>query len=61
MIKRIYLFLHNHLAAVIRVWMLLLIPCALSKHFAAWMLTANIAVWLIMLQGEHKKWWREEK
>lgn len=60
MIKRLYLFLHKHLHWVIRVWLLLLIPAAFSKHFASWMLIANVAVWLIMLQGEHKKWWKED-
>lgn len=60
MIKRIYLFLNKHLDWLVRVWMLLLIPCAFSKHFAVWVLTANIAVWLIMLQGEHMKWWKEQ-
>lgn len=59
LLKKSYLFIYNHIQGVVQLWLLLLIPCAISKHFAAWMLTANIALWLLLICG-NVKGWRDE-
>lgn len=60
MIKKIYLFLNRHLRWIVIAWLLLLVPAAFIKHLAEWMVSAAVALYLIMLLGEHKKWWRED-
>ena len=60
MIKRIYLFVNKHLCWVVRVHLLLLIPAAFIEHLAEWLVSATIALYCLMLLGEHKKWWRED-
>lgn len=58
--KKLYRFIQNHFTGFIRAWLLLLIPCAISRHFAMWMMTANIAMWLLLLCGQHNKWDKED-
>lgn len=57
--KKLYLFIHNHFIGFIRIWLLLLLPCALNEHFAAWMITANITLWMLLMCGEHNRWWED--
>lgn len=58
MIKKIYLFLNNHLHWVVRVLLLLLIPAAFIEHLAEWLLNATVVLYILFLLGEHNKWWR---
>ena len=58
--KRLYRFIHKHFTGFIRFWMLALIPCALSRHFAMWMMTANVAIWMLLLCGQYNGWSKEE-
>lgn len=60
MIKKIYMFVNRHLHWVVRVYLLLLIPAAFIERLAEWMVSATIVLYLIMLVGEHNKWWKGE-
>jgi hypothetical protein len=41
------------------VLLLLLFPAAIIEHFAEWLVSATITLYIIFHLGEHKKWWRE--
>lgn len=56
LLKKLYRYIDSHSIGFVHLWMFLLIPCAISKHFAAWMLTANIAIWLLIMCGNRKGW-----
>ena len=59
--KKLYRFIHKHMTAFLRIWMLLLIPCAFSSHFAMWMIGANVTVHMLLLCGTYKEWWKEDE
>lgn len=59
--RKAYRFIAKHFTGFIRVWFLLLIPCAISKHFASCMVTANVAVWLLVMHGEKNNWYKEDE
>ena len=59
MLKKMYQFVYRHIVGIVRTWMVLLIPCAISRHFAQWMLTANVSIWLLMICGQYLKWDKE--
>ena len=54
--KKLYLFIHKHFTGVIRFWLLCLIPCAFSRHFAEWMLTLNVIMYMLLLCGKYNNW-----
>ena len=58
--KKLYKFIYKHFVGFIRFWTVCLIPCAFSKHFALWMLTANLVMYMLLLCGQHKGWNKED-
>lgn len=58
--KKIYRFIIKHYTGFIRLWCLLLIPAAFSKHFALWLSSASYAMWMLLLCGQYNGWKEED-
>lgn len=58
--KKLYLFIQKHFTGVIRFWLLCLVPCAFSRHFAEWMFHANVAMYMLLLCGKYNGWDKEK-
>lgn len=58
--KKLYRFLNDHIIGVIRVLMVMLLPCAFSRHFATWFMVFSYLIRLILYVGNGKGWDKEE-
>ena len=63
MLKKLYLFVHNHIVGFIRFWLVLLCFVAMIDSYKLYTMTitANVAIWLLVLCGQHKKWYLEDE
>ena len=62
MLKKMYLFVYNHMIGFIRFWLALIFICVVvvDQKFHTAIITANTTIWMLLLYGEHKKWYLEE-
>ena len=58
--KKIYRFLNNHIQGLVWFMMLLLIPCAFSRHVATWTMVFAYLLWFILHTGNMSGWDKEE-